>query len=87
MSRECPPLREVPHGGAFFRRNCSEPAAQCDCLALSELRERDIDVADVDVDRRLAGFVSGITRHVAGRFAVPNEIESIRPDLIGLHTH
>ena len=73
--------------GTLFRWQRAEPATKSSCLPLSELRQRDIDVTNVDVDHRLAGLERGIARYVAGGFAVANEIEPIRPDLVGLHAH
>jgi hypothetical protein len=39
---------------------------------LPELRERDIDVTDVDVDHRLAGLERCVARYIAGGFSVTN---------------
>lgn len=70
---------------ALLRRQCAEPATERYGLALAQLGERDIDIADADVDYRLSCFKGSIARDVARGFAVANQVEQIRPDLIWLH--
>jgi len=66
-------------------RQRGKPASKSDRLSLSQFGERDIDIANVDVNHRFAGFERGIARDIACRFAVPNKEKRIRPDLIWFH--
>jgi len=52
---------------------------------LAKLGERHIDIPDVDVDRRFAGFDCRLARDVARRFTVSNDVEQVRPDLVFFH--
>ena len=71
--------------GPIFRRKCAEPVSERNRLTLPQLGERDIDVADVEVDHWLAGLVRRIARDIPGGFAVADGVEQVRPDLVWLH--
>jgi len=79
-------VRRSKHdGGPRVSRQRPEPAAERHRLALTKLGERDIDIADVDIDLVLACLHSGVASDVARGFTVSHEVEQIGPDLIWLH--
>jgi len=59
----------------IFPGERSEPSSHRGRLALTELRKRDIDIADVDVDHWLTCFYRGIPRDVARRFSVTDDVK------------
>ena len=67
--------------GSFFRGKRSKPVAERDRLLLSEVGERNVDVADRHVDHGMAGFERRIARDVARGFSVADEVDEVRPDL------
>ena len=60
---------------AIIRRQRAEPSTDGSRLALTELRQRHVDVANVDVDHRLAGFDGGFACDVAGGFSVSHDVK------------
>ncbi len=59
--------------------------AERDRLSLAELREWDVDIADIDVDHRLPRLNGGVARDIAGRLAMTDDVKKIRPDLVRIH--
>src|SRR6266566_2310664 len=82
----CPEIRRRQYDvWLLVVRHSGEPAAECFRLLLAELRQRNVDVSDVEVDFSLAGKERRFARHIAGRLAMPDDVKDIRPDLIVRH--
>src|SRR5215210_5431126 len=70
---------------AGITRAGTEPASERDGLLLTELRERYVDIPDIDVDHVMARLQRRVARDIACGFTVADNVEQIRPDLISLH--
>jgi hypothetical protein len=54
-------------------------------LFASQVRKRNVDVANVDVDHAITSRCRGIARNVPGGLAVTDDVESLGPDLCLIH--
>jgi len=57
----------------------SEPSSECFCLLNAKIRERYIDISNIEVDSSVAGSRSGFARDIARGLAVADDVESFRP--------
>ena len=71
--------------GPRFRWKRAEPPSEGDRLPLALRRERNIHVADIDVDHVMARLHRGIASDIARGLPVTDDIEQIGPDLIRVH--
>jgi hypothetical protein len=67
--------------GSILRRKPSEPVSKRSRLALPQFGQRYIDVADVEVDHRMAGLERCIARDIPRGLAVTDDVDQVRPDL------
>lgn len=67
-----------------LRGHCPEPTTQRDRLTFSELRQRHVDVANVDVDHRFARLERRFACDVSRGLPVTRYVKEIGPDLTRL---
>jgi hypothetical protein len=66
----------------LFTRKRTEPPSERDRLSLTELREWDVHITNVDVYHVVARLQRRVASDVAGGFAVAYDVEQIGPDLV-----